>query len=563
MFISHWIRNSKIATKLNVAFVLVGVILVTVGLTGVLGMKQINGSLESTAGNGTPKISALTQAHTAFENAETEFFKANGLSYRQLVVNLDPHAQQTFFDKITSDLKDTQKYFTKYLSFSINGEEKSDIQAFQASLTPFTTTLQMSQTLPTQTITQVLAINSIIQFLLLPQADVVLSHLDHLIAFNVQQAELDRVAASDNFSKTFWTLLIVIVVGFALSLGIGQVVLKMITRPLHVMVAVANDIAKGRIAIASDFIERYGGKYDIGALAYAIHGMVQNLREMAVQAQQVSQKVATASGQIAQAALQSGKATEQVASAMQQVANGANNQNGQLKQSLEDIRQLTDNSVNIQQHVQGALQSMETLKEDIRLASEQIRKLGNQSSAIGHIIQTIDEIAEQTNLLALNAAIEAARAGEQGRGFSVVADEVRKLAERSTMSTKEIGEIIHETQKETAEAVTIMERSVNAVGISVQQFLSTTEQSSVTVNSAENIGRMVYTLTQVSESNSAIAQEVAASIQEMSAEVQEVVAGTQNMHRLSTELEESMSKFDLQGNSQEIVQLPVVLSQAA
>ena len=70
---------------------------------------------------------------------------------------------------------------------------------------------------------------------------------------------------------------------------------------------------------------------------------------------------------------------------------------------------------------------------------------------------------DQTNLLALNAAIEAARAGERGTGFAVVADEVRKLAERTTVATKQIAEMIQSIQSGIKSAVVAMEQGTKQV----------------------------------------------------------------------------------------------------
>ncbi|MBC7208725.1 MAG: PAS domain-containing methyl-accepting chemotaxis protein [Methyloversatilis sp.] len=118
--------------------------------------------------------------------------------------------------------------------------------------------------------------------------------------------------------------------------------------------------------------------------------------------------------------------------------------------------------------IERASSEMQAIAETVQLTSERVGELGKQSDQITSIVKTIREIADQTNLLALNAAIEAARAGEQGRGFAVVADEVRKLAERTSLSTKEIGDMVKRIQDGTRGAIQSMESSLEKAGSGVE-----------------------------------------------------------------------------------------------
>ncbi|KUM01664.1 PAS domain-containing methyl-accepting chemotaxis protein [Chromobacterium subtsugae] len=140
--------------------------------------------------------------------------------------------------------------------------------------------------------------------------------------------------------------------------------------------------------------------------------------------------------------------TEQVERLQQQAENAQS-----AVQASENTAQL---SVQGSAVLEQATTEISRVADSVESSSTILSKLGDSSSRIGSIVNTISDIADQTNLLALNAAIEAARAGESGRGFAVVADEVRKLAERTSQSTGEISGIVKSIQDDSRSAIDAM-----------------------------------------------------------------------------------------------------------
>jgi methyl-accepting chemotaxis protein len=119
--------------------------------------------------------------------------------------------------------------------------------------------------------------------------------------------------------------------------------------------------------------------------------------------------------------------------------------------------------------VEESIRGIGEVRQTVDRANEAIKVLGKQSDAIGKILNVIDEVADQTGLLALNAAIIAAQAGEHGRGFAVVAVEIRQLADRTAVSTREIGTIIGGLQAGTREAVDAMTAGSERVNREVER----------------------------------------------------------------------------------------------
>jgi len=111
-------------------------------------------------------------------------------------------------------------------------------------------------------------------------------------------------------------------------------------------------------------------------------------------------------------------------------------QNEQVREAADDVRQLADKAGgHIDESgtaVHAALMSIASLAAEVYSIDEGLAGLTDTLAQISKTAQTIEGIAKQTNLLALNAAIEAARAGNAGLGFGVVADEVKTLAQQAS-----------------------------------------------------------------------------------------------------------------------------------
>ncbi len=165
-------------------------------------------------------------------------------------------------------------------------------------------------------------------------------------------------------------------------------------------------------------------------------------------------------------------------------------------------------------HMQHTLQSTESMLGAIGAVRGTLEQLNGAVTRIGSISQLIGDVAEQTNLLALNAAIEAARAGEHGRGFAVVADEVRKLAERTSHSTREIGESIGQVRQHTDAALS----SIDHAG-------------QVTRQASELIGATSSSLTQIDQASQGVANSA-----------QDVASMLAQQSRASTEVAHNMEK---------------------
>jgi methyl-accepting chemotaxis protein len=190
-----------------------------------------------------------------------------------------------------------------------------------------------------------------------------------------------------------------------------------------------------------------------------------------------------------------------------------------------------DESKGGQVKVQEAIQQIHGVSDSVVETSSLVEKLQTHSDKIQDIAHMINGLADQTNLLALNAAIEAARAGEHGRGFAVVADEVRGLANKTASATGEINEMLQEVQRDTSQAVTIMDGLVKHMS---EMVLSTEQVGSV----LEDIGRF-------SDESQSKVQQIVCSINESASATSHI---SQSVNTVREGLEQSEQEIQIASN---------------
>ncbi|MGG2398071.1 methyl-accepting chemotaxis protein [Pseudomonas sp. SH1-B] len=365
----------------------------------------------------------------------------------------------------------------------------------------------------------------------LPKWDMAVGTALNLDGIEAQVGEVE--AEIKHRISTIITSIMIVAAVLLLVFGIVGVWLgNAFLRPLQQIKANLDDIAAGegdltrRLPITSeDELGQLAGSFN--RFVEKVHGLVRQIVEMTGQLTELVTQVSQQAQRSEQAMAQQRHETDQVATAINEMSAAAHEVAKSAQNAAEAAQQTDREGQSAKSVVDGSIQRIHSLVEDIRSSGVSLDSLQQDVQSIVSVLDVIRSIAEQTNLLALNAAIEAARAGEAGRGFAVVADEVRALASRTQQSTQEIQGMIDRLQQGTQESVTSMRRSSDAGEITSEQANKAGESLDAIAQLIATINAMNAQIASAAEEQTAVAEEINRSVHQIAVAVDSVADETE------------------------------------
>lgn len=373
---------------------------------------------------------------------------------------------------------------------------------------------------------------------------------------------------------------------FIITFIVIAILVQKIINALKHTIERLDDVATGKLDF--EMHEKMLQRADeIGEMSNSIQGLINEFKEILTDLAHSSSELEHFSNEFEASFDTITENISNVNIAIDEVANGAtsqahetmeaNNEIANMGNSIEeaanDIEILNQNSAKMKNYSKSAedtLNELVAISEQTSRAIEEVKEQTNLTNESAQAIQTatdmITSIAAQTNMLSLNASIEAARAGENGKGFAVVADEIRNLSEQSRDSAEEILAIVSELIRNSNTSVETMDRVSGSVqeqnvklGNTKEMFISLNTEISSVSNGVERIRHSMEELERVKdtvmasvEQLAAIAEENAASTEETSAsmtELRNIVKQchdeTQELVKISSDLNAHTKHFTL------------------
>jgi methyl-accepting chemotaxis protein len=553
------LQSVSIRTKLIVAFTILTVFVVGLGMLGLAATQKLRDQTVAIETNWLPSVKTLSEINTLTARSSGLLLRHTQATDPTLLASIDKDIAN--FDKT---LNEKTKLYETLIS---SPEEKALYETLSRASESFRGVRD-----------EVLSISrrgdkaqaySLYETSGLAPRRAVSGTLEKLVALNNDGAGAAEAQGKAVFEETRMLILIAIGIAVALSVLSGVVIVLGVTRGIRSVVEPMQSLIAGDLAVT---IPHQGAKTEIGKIADAVQvfkdGLIQMkaLESETAQARlaaeeqrkigmrQMAQDFEQAVGGIIGLVSASATELQATAGAMSAMAGQTSAQSGAVAAAAEEAasnvntvaaaaEELGSSVQEIGRQVDGSASLAQRAVNEADQTAVLVQELSAAAARVGDVVGLISSIAGQTNLLALNATIEAARAGAAGRGFAVVASEVKALAEQTAKATDEISGQIARIQASTGQAVSaigsIATRIQEISGVTTSIAAAVEEQGAATQEIVRNVSQAAMGTGAVTSNIAG----VAGAAEETGTAASQVLGAASELSRQSEHLAAQVNRF--------------------
>ncbi len=484
---------TNIKGRLVIVVALMSFLSITLGLLGLDGMKKANDGLRTVYEDRTIPMAQLA------------IIDSNLLENRLAIVNslVFQDEVQKNIALVNQNIQQVTREWDAYMATYLTEEEKKLAVQFAKDRKRFVTE-GLQPTLEYLAAGDTEAAEKHIRDAVRPLFIPVMAGIDALQKLQQDVAKQEYDVAKIRYDDTRFISIALLVLGLLLSISIGFMLIRGISRSLLAMQQFTDALAQGDLTAHID----HDKNDEIGILAQSMAGMRDQLRSVVHQVRTNSDALGSASQEISATAQSISQSATEQASGVEETTASIEELSASVKQNADNAKLTSSMAMDVAAEATNGGQAVKRTVEAMKDIADKI--------------SMIEDIAYKTNLLSLNAAIEAARAGEHGKGFTVVAAEVRKLAENSRLTAQEINSLAKSSVKIAEDAGILLNKMVPNIQKTADLVKEITVSSEEQAQGLGQISNAVNQLDQAAQQNASGSEQLAATAEELSGQAMQL-----------------------------------------
>lgn len=567
------LSSIKLTTKITFIFVILLVLLLTIGLSEIYNLRSVNNNLQHIY---SVNMKAIQDVRTLRENVQE--------SQVNTLLAIDERNKSNlsrYSDEITAINLENSTILQQYTKAVTSSKEKSLLKDLTMMLDDYIKS--RDETLDLIKVGDYQRAKDIITTVTLKR-DSVDNVIKNIVQFNQNESRQAYDDSRSTYNLSITLTYIVLGVSLIIAIICSLYLRSYIAKKLKSIISFTEKLKNGDLSntLKVKTLDEFGRIEDsLNATVLSLRDVISEINNSAVNLSSSSEELSATMEEVTSKVDTINESIQHIGSGVQELTSSieeVNYSTDKIASQVTDLGSDADHSYNSAKDIETRATSLKDNSTELVRNSKELYQ-SNQEAVLGSIEQgkvvsqiklmatTITQIANQTNLLALNAMIESARAGEAGRGFAVVAGEIIKLADSSMSAVKNINKVTDQIElafkslsdnatnilKYIEDIVTPTNEEMINIGYQygddaklVADISRKFHQSSYSIKGiVEKINREIENVSAMSQQTNSSSQEIIESISEAAAAIEEVSRTAMSQAELAQKLSILTSKFTL------------------